>query len=93
MQVKDLSVKAEKLDEVRGGSSIFQSIFNGSTSGASIAVGGDVGSTTSSESNVLSAHTNTQSAIARDVYTRTSSIGVFGSKGVGIGSFGRVRLS
>jgi hypothetical protein len=85
MKINDIAVKVEDLREVRGGANIAQGIYNGATTGFSVAVGGGVGSPTTSTSEVLSAHVNRQSATASDVRARIMDISVAGSQNVLIG--------
>lgn len=92
MQVKDLTVKAERLDEIRGGADVSQYISNGATFGASAAFGGGVNSPTSSSSTVLSGHTNSQSASVQELHERITAYSVIGSQNVAIvGGFSPLR--
>jgi hypothetical protein len=82
MKINDIAIKTEDLHEVSGGASISQSIFNGATTGFSVAQVGGVNSPTTSTSEVLSAHVNDQSAEALDIRSRLSEISVAGSQNV-----------
>ena len=76
MQIKDLSVDVERMDEVRGGATVVQSVSNGAVvNDSDISVGGLFGSTVLTgspitvESNVFSANQTVQTAQAQDLYS------------------------
>jgi hypothetical protein len=85
MELKDLSVKLEKLEAVRGGAAASQRIVNDFTLGLSVASGGGVNSGTSSDSYVFSSHLNAQSASAIDERRKEFSLLIEESQNVFVG--------
>ncbi len=94
MKVQDLTLEADRLEDVRGGSylsgnGIAQNSYNGGASGVSVVGGGDFNlSPVSVASSVGQANDTQQSAGIQDITSHSFVLGIYGSQ-LELGVFGR----